>query len=612
MGVAVVVMVALTWPLLFTSSGFNGDWMHHLWRVWHQSESIRAGDFPSLFLNSSYSVFDPVFAFYGGTLYAVAGTLALALGGAPLQAYVLIYVLDLAAAFGGWYWLARMSGVGRWLALVPGLVFVTSAYYVMLVYVRGDWPEFTGVSMIALMVAAGLSVLRAERLRLPAAGALALSAILFFGSHNITILLGLTTLALTGLAVVLCVPDARRQLTRAGVLRVAGVVVPSALVSAWYLLPLLAYQGRTRIASNYVGRREVLKEWSGLVSIGHLFTFSRGSAEALASSPHYAFALCLPVLAIAWVLLGIVMLPRRNRRRGWTRLLLICAVMAVLCGVVMTHVGILLALPRVYSMVQFTYRLESYVLLELSAAILAALVLARKCSRGARIWTWMAIPVCAVSLIGAIGQIRAYPSPGSNRYAALKTYAELEGSSNGDYQDVSEPVIDGRGLPTLEISASAIHDGRVSGTVRARLGTLVATNIAAGPYLLSVSGAEPVGLDSETDRLVLRVGSRSAAVLAHASKGPIPQETISVSTGDSLPIVLGRLLTLGALAALLLLLFVVPSVRALARRLRLTALSTQARAGMDIQGAGREVPGRDRLRAADGDAQREAVDGRLL
>jgi hypothetical protein len=38
---------------------------------------------------------------------------------------VLTYVLGFAAAYGGWYWLSRMFGVGRWLAHVPGIVFVT-------------------------------------------------------------------------------------------------------------------------------------------------------------------------------------------------------------------------------------------------------------------------------------------------------------------------------------------------------------------------------------------------------------------------------------------------------------------------------------------------------
>jgi hypothetical protein len=574
---AVLVLGALTWPLLFTYSGFAGDWEHHLWLVWHQSLSIQSGHFPSLFLNSSYSVFYPLYAFYGGTLFAVAGTLSLALGHAPVQAYVLICIVDFAAALGGWYWLGRMAGVGRWPAMAPGLVFVTSAYYITLVYVRGDWPEFTGVSMIPLMVASGVSVLRAERLRPGAAFALAASSVLFFGSHNITILLGLTTLALTGLALVVCVPDARGLLSRRGAIRLSGVVVPAALVSAWYLLPALAYDSRTRIASEYRHAQGTIRVTAGLVSLGHLLSFSRGSALPTASP--YPFALSLPVLAIAWVLVGVLILPRGSRNRTWTRLLMVCCGMALLTAVVMTHVGLLLALPRPYTATQFSYRLETYVLLELCAAMLAALVLARGGSRRVRPWTWIAIPVCIVSLLGAIQQIRAYPYPGQDRYEALESYGEIAALNDEDYQDVSAPVIAARGLSTVDIPFESVHDDRVSFSTHLRPGTLVATNIGAGSYLVHVTGAKAVGVDSQTGDMVLQVGSGAGADdgrgggagerrsgEAAASTGSTPEETITVSTGGSLPIVLGRVLTLVGLSILALELLVLPVCRLLSRR----------------------------------------------
>ena len=128
--------------------------------------AIKANHLPSLFLNYPYGVLYPEYAFYGGTLYALTGTLSLALGNTPVATYVLTYLLGFAAAYGGWYWIARMVGLGRWWSHVPGLVFITSAYYLTLIYARGDWPEYIAVSTIPLMVASGLSVLRADRLRL--------------------------------------------------------------------------------------------------------------------------------------------------------------------------------------------------------------------------------------------------------------------------------------------------------------------------------------------------------------------------------------------------------------------------------------------------------------
>jgi len=568
--VAAVLLGALTWPLLFTESGFAGDWNHHLWLMWHQSLAIQSGVFPSLFLNSSYSVLYPTYAFYGGTVYAVGGVLSLALGGAPVSAYVLIYVLDFAAAFGGWYWLGRMAGLGRWLAMVPGLVFVTSAYYIVIVYVQGDWPEFTGVSMISLMVAAGLNVLRDDRLRVRTALALALSSVLFFGSHNITIMLGLTTLALAGLACIVCVPAARAAVTRKSVLRVAGVVVPAALVSAWYLLPTLAYESTTRIGSDYSEALLQLRSTANLVSLNHLFTFSRTLGPGI-PTPYY-LSLALPVLAIAWVLAGMLILPWGSRNRTWIRILLICAGTALLVAIVMTHVGLLIALPRPYPLVEFDYRLETYVLLALCGAIVAALVLARGGSRWARAWTWFALPVCAVSLVGAIEQISGYPYPGQSRYTTLEYPGQVETGDNKDYQDVTAPVIPGHGLANVDIPIEAVQEDRATSfSTRVRPGTLLATNIGAGSNLLQITGAKAVGVDSETGNLVLEVGPGNDRSEAARADGAAPEETISVSTGDSLPIVLGRLLTFAGVAILVLELLALTARQSRLKRVRLGA-----------------------------------------
>jgi uncharacterized membrane protein len=544
LGAAVVLLGLLTYPLLFTSSGFEGDWEHHLWLLWHQSLSLQSDHFPSLFLSSSYSIFYPTYAFYGGTVYAVGGLLSLALGGAPVQAYVLVYVLDFVAAFGGWWWLGRMAGVGSWPSMVPGLIFVTSAYYMLIIYAQGDWPAFTGISMIPLMVAAGLSVLRADRLRLGAAFALAASSILFFGAHNITILLGLTTLALAGVATVILVPEARRQVKPSGVARLASVLVPAVLVNAWYLLPNLAYGARTRIGDKVSEGPASLRGTVDLVSLSHLFTFARTGLPGP-----------LPVLAVAWVLAGILILPWGRRDRTWTRVLLICSGVSLLVAIAMTHVGLLLALPRPYRLIQFSYRLEIYVVLALCAAILAALALARRGSRRARVWTWMAVPVCVASLVGAIQQLGAIPYPGQDRYETLESYGQVETGDNEDFDDASAPAISAANLPTLVFPPAAVHDDRVSGSVRLAPGTLVATNIAAGSYMVHITGARAVGIDPRTNLMVLQIGSGDGGTArrpgtALASTAPVAEETISVSTGESLPIVLGRVLTLIALAVL--------------------------------------------------------------
>jgi len=568
-GVSALLLGALIWPLLFTYSGFAGDWDHHLWLMWHQSLSIKYTHFPSFFLNSAYSVFYPTYAFYGGTLYAIGALLSLALGEAPVQAYVLIFTFDFIAAFGGWYWLGRMAGVGRWWAMVPGLVFITSAYYMLVIYLQGDWPEFTGISMIPLMLAAALSVLRADRWRAASALALAVSSVLFFGSHNITIMLALSMFALTSVVVLICIPNARRSITRRGLVRVAAVVVPSALVSAWYLLPVLAYHSSTRISSEYIQAREELTGNVWLVALKHLFTFNRSAAPSMS----------LPTLAIVWVLASIVILPRGACNRTWTRLLLICSAIAMAIAIAMTHPRLLLSLPRPYTLIQYSYRLEAYVLLALCGAILAALVLARSGTRAAvrgsaaqrrvRVWQWMAIPVCAVSLGGAVQQISSLPYPGPDRYVTMQYFGEVVTGDNRDFQDATAPVIAGHGLATVTIPPESVHDDRASFSTRQPAGTLIATNIGAGSNLVQLTGAKAVGTDSETGNMVLQVGRVPARALpAKAASAPGAPQTITVSTANSLPVLLGRILTLVGLAILLLELLLLPAWRYLTRLLR--------------------------------------------
>jgi hypothetical protein len=536
---SVVLVGALAWPMLFTSSSFGGDWLHHLWFIWHQSLSIRANHVPSLFLDTPFSVYYPQYAFYGGTIYALTGALALVPGSSPATAYVFTYVVGLMVAYGGWYWIGHMAGLGRWLAHAPGLVFVTSASYLTLIYGRGDWPEFLGISMIPLMIAAGASIMTASRLHIAPALALAGSSIIFFGSHSLTILWASTIFGLAGLITIVCVPDARRWFRPSGVARVVALIVPSLLVSAWYLLPLAAYTSRTQVGHGYSYSHETLRATIGIVSWGNLFTLSR--AESLSEVP--GFVLSLPVLAIAWTLASIAILLYPFRREARMRILLIFACITIAVFVLMTHLGMLLALPKPYSLLQFSYRLESYVLIGLSAVVLIVLALAESGGRRMRLWRWTIAPVLVVSAIGAIQQVDAYPRAIARRYVTLGVASQAFAQNFRDYSDESLPLVNGNSLPRLVFSPAEVHDDRVSVPVHLRVGQRVSTNIDTGPYLVHVTGASIVGRNQE-GFLVLAmapVGADRGAVRPLATTST---ETISLSPADGLPVVLGRILTL--------------------------------------------------------------------
>ena len=555
---AVAVIVFLAWPMLFTSSGMGVDWGTHLWYIWRQSATISQNGQPSLFLHFSESVFYPLYAFYGGTIYALAGTLTLLLGNSAVTAYVLTYMIGFAAAYGGWYWLGRMAGLGRWAAQVPGLLFITSGYYLTNVYARGDWAEFVGVSSIPLLVASGLSVLRAKRLRILPALALGGSTLVLFGSHSITMLWGLTMLTLLAVAIVVAVPRARRSITRAGVIRVAAVAVPSALVNAWYLLPAVAYVSRTSVANEYHYARE-LHYFSYLVSASNLFT-PWHTIEVL-DTPDFVYA--LPVLTIAWVLIGIAISLRHRGDDAWRRVLWIVSGLSLLVGIVMTHPGLILDLPHPYTLLQFGIRLETYVLLGLSAAVLAILVLARSWPRRRRLGSWAAAAVVLAGAgVGAVQQVDGYPKGTSHpptavtpdRYEVFAPYtppitAVGLGCTRGigcGYDDYTLPQVGEVGLPAIDFPAGAVRNDRVTLFVAGQpVGALVRTNLSGAPYLVNVTGAQAIGRDS-SGHIVLRVTAASGH----------PVGWISLSPSSTLPIALGRAITLLALAFLTVMLVV--------------------------------------------------------
>lgn len=558
LGPLALIVIVLAWPMLFTTSGLGGDWEHHLWYVWRESLAILADHSPSMFLNTDYSVFYPQYAFYGGTIYALAGTLSVALGDSPLRAYILTYILGFAAAYAGWYWVGRALGLGRWLAQAPALVFVTSACYLTLVYGQGDWPEFLALSMLPLMLAAGLSVVRAERLRVLPAVALAGSGIVFFGSHILTVLWASTLIGIACAVLVLCMPDLRRQVRMRGLIRLAALLIPAVLLNAWFLLPMVAYASHTRIGSQYGVAYGLLHSTMHLVAFDNLFTVSR--ATTVPGVPDYSLA--LPTLAIVWVLASIPVLLWSGRRGTWVRILaIVCAGTAGIV-VLMTHVGLLLALPKPYTLLQFSYRLEGYVLIGVTAAILVVLVELRSGSNRLRGWTWTIVPVLLVSTFGAIQQVSAYPRTSLSRAATLTDRGEIFAQVYTDYSYVSLPFVSERGLPSLDISPAQIHDNSASLHVRARPGQLVATNIGGGPDLLHIAGASVAGTD-ERDQLVLAIGAPALAGSADP-RTPVSAEHIAISPAQSLPVVLGRVLTLVG-AAILAMELMVLSVRFLRR-----------------------------------------------
>jgi hypothetical protein len=577
--VALVLIVALMAPMLFTDSTFGGDWPGHLWLVQMQARNIEFLGHPSFFVQSTLGAFEPWFAFYGGTLYSLVGGASVASGGHTLAAYIASFALAMAMAYGGFVWLARQAGIRGWPAHVPALVFLTSAYYVSDVYARGAWPETVATSSMPLLAAAGLCLLRDDRWRVGPVIAFVVSAVIFTGSHNLTLLYG--TIFLVLLCAALGIAFGRGQLPRRE--RVLGVVGLGALavgVNLWFLLPDVAYQGHTTISHSFVAPPAIkggMPPGLTLDPIRH----SRLSGDLS------TLDLQIPTLALVWALATLAFCWR-ELAPVWRRLALALALVGVVFYAPILVPELWHAVPKLFWAIQFPYRLLTYV--DFAVVGLVTLATVALVGRGAttgdgmpaeversrtavRALVAVGVVFALVEVGQAIGQQWATQSSLPSRAAVFPGGAKLPDywirfATYLEFQDVSEPVVSAS-IP--ELPGTTVYNGqganivpvpvleqpRSSYTVTLtppRDGT-VNTDVIAGPYLVAVHGARFVGRTPYSE-LVMSV-----------KKNPSGPTRVTFSTARTWPIVVGKWASVVSVLAIALLLALF-TLRGLRRRAR--------------------------------------------
>jgi hypothetical protein len=567
--IATLAVLLIASPLLFTGDGFSPDFTNAIWLVRVQQDVIAAHLHPTLFLQTSEGglqtseggLFYPIFAFYGGTLFALTGALAALLGGSTILAFELVTLAAIAAAYGGLFWLARQLGVKGVLAHAPAIVFVTSAYYVSNLYGRGAWAEFIAVSALPLVLAASLRLVRGG-LSVGPVACLVAASVVFSGSHNITLLWG-STLAVVVLAVYWLASGRSRELPWRRMLTVAGLIALGVGLNGWFLLPDLSYAHDTIIGGERV-------PWS---NGGHFNTFGV-IFDPLRKVPWESWLPALyiqaPVLALVWGLLAAPLSWRyRPLRAGLTAALIVLAGLLVL----ILSSAAWSSLPSVFQRAQFTYRLQTYVTLACAGLVLVgALALTRRAQSGRATRADRALAlglgvVVAFSLAICAWQLWV-PSTHVHEdlFVNFSSYAKrgdvLREPARALPQSWNAPTDYGdRSLPVLATSAqfpfdaTQVQDDRLAGSVPLPAGLQpFATNIAGGPYLVHVGGGvRVVGRTKEGNLVLQRTtdGSQSVPVELRAQL--------------SAPVVLGRVTT-GVSAAILLVLAVGAAIRRRRRR----------------------------------------------
>ena len=359
-------------PMALRRDGLMPDWTNHLWLVWKQGRLIGQGG-PSLFLSAvmPMGIFYPFYCFYSGTLYAAVGGAAWMLGDRPLVAYLLSYLAAFVMAYCGMTWLAHQCGLRGWQSQVPGLVMVTSAYYVTNAYGRGAWTEFVATSAIPLATAGGLWLLRADRWRPLPAAAFVLAVAAIPGSHNITFVWG--GMFLSAVAVVAAWAFGLRPygISPARVGAVAGLGVVAVCINGWFLVPGILHLDQTAF---YHAARLYDPDVNAAFSRARMILNPLRSSAELPGHPMSGWMYTqAPVLPLGWALLAVASSWGRTTR-AIRRLTLGLSIILGVLLVLLFRVDVLFRLPRLIQVIQYNYRLQTYVTLSVVGLVLCGLL----------------------------------------------------------------------------------------------------------------------------------------------------------------------------------------------------------------------------------------------
>lgn len=541
-----VVIAVVMAPMIVTSRAYASDWSNNLWFVWEQSLNIKTLGHPSYFLQSGIGAFFARLLFYGGTLYAVTGFAATVFGEHPLAAYVFAYFLAVLSAYGGWLWLSRLLGLTGWRSHIPAILYVTSSYYVTNIYGRGDFGETVATSALPLAMAGAVYLVVARRWSVATVALFAVAVVFFTGSHPLTLVWGCTFLTFLGLALIAAFGRAARAKWRR-IIAVAALGTISLGVNAWSLLPTLAYHNRVF----HGAETSITQLWYS--TPGALFGILRDTANpAWITGDVQAQA---PVLAVAWALIAIAVSWRitpvtiRRAAVGLTALLVF------LVWLILSPAA-LGSLPKPWNNIQFPFRLVVYVTLTGCGLVMLALIVLRKASIGARRYADIALVLVTLISVG-LATYQTWHTPSFDLKHRTEVFSSAVNPppsyySGLDFADDSAPVVTptitqlegGTPLttrPAIELPTSPFNANYTYPIVVGQSGT-VATNVATGPYLVSVKGAAPVGR------------TPSGLMVVRISGSPGEHETLSFSTGSSSVLKIGLIGTYASLAILALVL----------------------------------------------------------
>jgi hypothetical protein len=513
---AAVLLVAA--PLIFTSSGFGVDFTNHLWLSWVEGTGLAQAGHPTYFVNArGIGVFYPFFAFYGGTLYALVGGVSDLLGAQPIAAYVGVTTLAVAGTYGGAIWLGRELGLRGLTAHAPALAVVTSAYYITNLYGRGAWTEFMAVAAIAPLLASGVHLVRAGRWRPWPVLVLAVSAALFSGSHNITLVWGTAIMAVAAVVVWLALGAPRRLPVRR-LAMVAGLALAGVAVNAWFLLPDIGY------AKDVKAHIEIPPKGASATFFDTPQILFDPLRKVPAASTTPALFVQIPIWFLAWALLaGAVLFWRRDSPRTLRRMWIGASLLLAILLLMIMITPLWQVMPFPFDQIQFPYRLGSYVFYAIGGLVLVSALAVQRAAgvEGSRVrWLRRALAlVCAISVGLCVWQQwvpnTLFPESYVDRGEALSSVNVHPRTwyDPASYTDIQMPVVSVPAARALIIPPASVYGDRFAAWLDVPSGPgPIQTNIAGGGYLVHITGLVRVGHSRQGLAVVRRAGAEQGPV----------------------------------------------------------------------------------------------------
>jgi hypothetical protein len=372
---------AVLFPCVLLARGnhfFHIDWVNHIWLVGHFVTYIRDHGVPPLAFNTPElgGVAYPVF--YGYLGYPFLGYLGALVG--VRNAIRLAVVALLALQFVCVRRAVRGSGQGEGLATAAACLVVWGVYQLSNLYSRGALTEFFAAGLLTCAVCRWFALLDAEtrRRRVRAALEVGLLYTLAAGCHPITAVYGLTFLALLSVTVFL---RADRATARARLVALLPAACLTILVLAPWVFAYQTFKGKLDIAKLVLLFKDSIDLWWVRLFPLPLAVRTLRQDPDLVSTPHLDAQIGGPLILLAAAVTWKLVRARPPRRD------LVWAALPVLGGMFFLWMSLdgrpYKFLPSAFRVVQFPYRIVTYVNL---SALVALLLVCRLAARAGPGW----------------------------------------------------------------------------------------------------------------------------------------------------------------------------------------------------------------------------------